>query len=253
MHVAYVQDDVPESRWEVRTHSQHLACEHCGRSFEPLTPHSFSFNSPLGWCPTCEGLGVQVGANPAALLRDPKLHAGPRGRRPVARSGPAACSQRCWSPSLPARACPLDVPVRPTERAPPPHRHARHRRAMVRSAADGCDSKSARHCSASNSRVSIPPWKKPRACRRRSALGSNSSSTKSNARPAAAAACATTPRPCVSAAARSTSSAACRWAELLQDRRGLEAHRRANGRSPASCSARSPAACSSWSTWASTI
>src|SRR5262249_26210295 len=42
-------------------------------SFDRLTPHSFSFNSSLGWCPACEGLGTQTGANPAALLRDPKL------------------------------------------------------------------------------------------------------------------------------------------------------------------------------------
>ena len=54
-------------------HSQHFACDRCGRSFEPLSPHHFSFNSPLGWCPACEGLGVQTGTNPAALLRDPKL------------------------------------------------------------------------------------------------------------------------------------------------------------------------------------
>ena len=31
-----------------------------------------SFNSSLGWCPACEGLGVQTGANPAALLRSSK-------------------------------------------------------------------------------------------------------------------------------------------------------------------------------------
>ncbi len=73
MHVAYAQDDVPENKWKVVPHSQHLACKECNRSFEPLTPHSFSFNSPLGWCPSCEGLGVQTGANPAALLSDPKL------------------------------------------------------------------------------------------------------------------------------------------------------------------------------------
>src|SRR5262249_24709617 len=36
-------------------------------------PHHFSFNSPLGWCPTCEGLGVQKGASPALLIRDPAL------------------------------------------------------------------------------------------------------------------------------------------------------------------------------------
>ena len=73
MHVAYAQDDVPETKWKVVPHSQHLACRECNRSFEPLTPHSFSFNSPLGWCSSCEGLGVQTGANPAALLSDPKL------------------------------------------------------------------------------------------------------------------------------------------------------------------------------------
>ncbi len=72
LHVAHVQEEVAEPRWEVVVHSQHLACGKCGRSFEPLTPHQFSFNSYLGWCPDCEGLGVQVGANPAALLRDPK-------------------------------------------------------------------------------------------------------------------------------------------------------------------------------------
>ncbi len=38
----------------------------------PLTPHSFSFNSPLGWCPDCEGLGTQNGTSPALLL-DPRL------------------------------------------------------------------------------------------------------------------------------------------------------------------------------------
>ncbi|MBP90824.1 MAG: excinuclease ABC subunit A [Planctomycetaceae bacterium] len=73
LQVAYPQDEMPEPRWAVVTHSQHLACGQCGRSFEQLTPHSFSFNSHLGWCEACEGLGVEVGANPAALLRDPKL------------------------------------------------------------------------------------------------------------------------------------------------------------------------------------
>ncbi len=73
VHVAYTDTDVPEPRWRTEIHSQHYACDRCGRSFEQLTPHSFSFNSSLGWCPACEGLGTQTGANPAALLRDPKL------------------------------------------------------------------------------------------------------------------------------------------------------------------------------------
>ncbi len=73
VRVAEPRDGVPEPRWDVVTHSQHMACQQCGRSFERLSPHHFSFNSPLGWCPSCEGLGVQTGANPAALLNDKKL------------------------------------------------------------------------------------------------------------------------------------------------------------------------------------
>jgi len=73
VHVAHPHDDMPEPRWPVRVHSQHLACEKCGRSFDTLNPHNFSFNSSLGWCPACEGLGTQTGADPSALLRDPKL------------------------------------------------------------------------------------------------------------------------------------------------------------------------------------
>src|SRR5262249_46102626 len=71
LNVAHVDDRRPEPDWKVERFSQHYVCDRCGRSFEPLNPHHFSFNSPLGWCPTCEGLGNQKGANPAVLVRDP--------------------------------------------------------------------------------------------------------------------------------------------------------------------------------------
>jgi excinuclease ABC subunit A len=71
LHIVKVDDQKPEPEWTVERFSQHFACDRCGRSFEPLNPHHFSFNSPLGWCPACEGLGVQKGASPALLLRDP--------------------------------------------------------------------------------------------------------------------------------------------------------------------------------------
>jgi excinuclease ABC subunit A len=70
LHVAHVAEGKEEPDWKVERFSQHFACDNCGRSFEPLNPHHFSFNSPLGWCPTCEGLGVQSGANPAVVMRD---------------------------------------------------------------------------------------------------------------------------------------------------------------------------------------
>ena len=73
MSVAFYQEDVDEKHWETIQHSQHLACDCCGRSFEQLTPNNFSFNSQLGWCPDCEGIGTQIGANPAALMKDPGL------------------------------------------------------------------------------------------------------------------------------------------------------------------------------------
>ena len=73
LHVAFVEQDLPEERWTVKVHSQHLACGECGRSFEPLSPHHFSFNNNLGWCEACEGLGTEVGANPALLLRSTEL------------------------------------------------------------------------------------------------------------------------------------------------------------------------------------
>lgn len=62
------RDDCDEVHWLATRHSQHLACRHCGHSITPLTPHSFSFNSPLGWCADCDGLGTQTGTSPALLV-----------------------------------------------------------------------------------------------------------------------------------------------------------------------------------------
>ncbi len=51
--------------------SQIHSCEKCGRSYDEPTPHHFSFNSRLGWCKSCEGLGIQRGASPAAIAVHP--------------------------------------------------------------------------------------------------------------------------------------------------------------------------------------
>ena len=85
LHVAYADDQTPETKWRTEIHSQHFACDRCGRSFERLTPHSFSFNSSLGWCPACEGLGTQTGANPTGAVARSEIDASRRGRRAVAR------------------------------------------------------------------------------------------------------------------------------------------------------------------------
>ncbi len=46
-----------DSAGRVSVHSTERACPHCGRSFEPLDPKNFSYNSPQGWCPRCRGFG----------------------------------------------------------------------------------------------------------------------------------------------------------------------------------------------------
>ena len=73
INVAEPSDEVAEQHWKVVKHSQHLSCNCCGRSFDTLTPNNFSFNSQLGWCPDCEGIGTQTGATPAAIMNDAEL------------------------------------------------------------------------------------------------------------------------------------------------------------------------------------
>ncbi|KIQ95178.1 Excinuclease ABC subunit A [Anoxybacillus thermarum] len=40
--------------------SEHHACPHCGFSIGELEPRLFSFNSPYGACPSCDGLGAKL-------------------------------------------------------------------------------------------------------------------------------------------------------------------------------------------------
>ncbi len=53
--------------------SQNLACPECGFSIEELAPRMFSFNSPFGACPECDGLGSKMIVDPDLLVPDPKL------------------------------------------------------------------------------------------------------------------------------------------------------------------------------------
>src|SRR3954471_16524778 len=53
--------------------SSHYACASCGLSFDPPSPQLFSFNSPQGMCPACDGLGVRHDFDPDLLVPDPSL------------------------------------------------------------------------------------------------------------------------------------------------------------------------------------
>ena len=103
-----------EPDWPVEVLSRRLACPDCGRGFKPLEPRQFSFNSPIGWCPSCDGLGTRTGIDRGALVRDPTLTLregaldlwplldGPQGRR-IGRAMLEALGA--------ATGLPLDVPL----------------------------------------------------------------------------------------------------------------------------------------------
>ena len=50
--------------------SEHLACLNCQVSIEEISPRMFSFNSPYGACPTCDGLGHRMEIDPDLLIPD---------------------------------------------------------------------------------------------------------------------------------------------------------------------------------------
>jgi len=56
---------------EEKLFSANFACVHCGISYEELAPRMFSFNSPYGMCPTCNGLGTIMKINPDLVVPDP--------------------------------------------------------------------------------------------------------------------------------------------------------------------------------------
>ncbi|MGN6106795.1 MAG: excinuclease ABC subunit UvrA, partial [Kofleriaceae bacterium] len=56
-----------------RMYSESNACPTCGIGFPELSPQSFSFNSPLGMCVECNGLGERLAADPNLVIPDPTL------------------------------------------------------------------------------------------------------------------------------------------------------------------------------------
>ncbi len=53
--------------------SQRFACIDCGTSYPEITPRMFSFNSPYGACPTCNGLGMRMRFDPDLIVPDKKV------------------------------------------------------------------------------------------------------------------------------------------------------------------------------------
>jgi len=66
--------------------SENFACPDCGISMPEIAPRSFSFNSPHGACPTCQGLGIRQEIDPKLILPNSKLTINEGAIRPWIRS-----------------------------------------------------------------------------------------------------------------------------------------------------------------------
>ncbi|WP_088840724.1 excinuclease ABC subunit UvrA [Listeria sp. ILCC797] len=53
--------------------SEHYACPYCGFTVGELEPRMFSFNSPFGACPTCDGLGTKLEVDVETVIPDTSL------------------------------------------------------------------------------------------------------------------------------------------------------------------------------------
>lgn len=69
VHIVETEGKTPQEF----TYSESNACAHCGIGFSELEPRLFSFNSPYGACPQCNGLGVKIEVDEALVVPNPTL------------------------------------------------------------------------------------------------------------------------------------------------------------------------------------
>ncbi len=102
---------VVEGERSPRAYSRDNACPQCGIGFQDLAPQSFSFNSPLGMCVDCNGLGDRMQV-------DPELPDSRSQPEPARRRGRGLGRERCQRERLDRehRQCAgTDVPDRPRQ------------------------------------------------------------------------------------------------------------------------------------------
>lgn len=72
-HRALVLAESADGRWREHPLSLHLACVHCGETYETLHPRALSHNHPAGACPDCGGLGRQLRFQEGLAILDDSL------------------------------------------------------------------------------------------------------------------------------------------------------------------------------------
>jgi excinuclease ABC subunit A len=64
-------NDVSQDPPQDVLYSEHLACPICGISLPEIEPRTFSFNTPHGACPECQGLGTRLEFDPELIVPNP--------------------------------------------------------------------------------------------------------------------------------------------------------------------------------------
>lgn len=112
--------ELTEGLWVDRLFSTLYSCPDCGVSMAELEPRSFSFNSPYGACPACDGLGTRQEFDPDLIIPDKTLSLaknavvtwrGTKGKEPKLQR--EACesylNSKGFSPDSPLESLPADV------------------------------------------------------------------------------------------------------------------------------------------------
>ncbi len=69
LYIAFMDDDKKDNL----VFSARFSCPHCGYNIPELEPRLFSFNNPVGACPTCDGLGTMQIFDPARVVQNEEL------------------------------------------------------------------------------------------------------------------------------------------------------------------------------------
>jgi excinuclease ABC subunit A len=201
IQVVLADQTTPEQNWKSLRFSLNLSCSSCERSFELQTPQKFSFNSPLGWCRSCEGLGREFGANQDRLITGPErsLRDGAVGSWPDPATNPVfAAMLEALSETF---SLPLDEPWYCTATT----------KNGCRSPPGSCRQPDQRHHSAFFIEVCTPPSKRLPVCLMPIGIHFQKWPANVTVQPAAAHDWKRLPLPSSFAVPRCRSSAACHW------------------------------------------